>query len=84
MDILVGKGTYDEFRTKREWTRYNRKGNVKYSGNSTGKGVKPTQGIKAIGQTARMIGGVVPAMGAGVAAVTAGLIGGGKIVRKIK
>ena len=30
MDILVGKGTHDEFRTKGEWTRYNRKGNVEY------------------------------------------------------
>jgi len=79
MDILVGKGTYDEFRTKTEYTRYNRKGNVKYSGEGTGKGVKPTQGIKAIGQTARMIGGVVPAMGAGMAAIVGGINTGLKI-----
>ena len=29
-------------------------------------------------------GGVLPAMGAGVAAMTAGFIGGSKIIRKIK
>jgi len=84
MNILVGKGTWNQMETKTKLTRYNRKGNVKYTGEGSGKKIKPTQAIKAVGQTARMFGGVVPAMGAGVAAVTAGLIGGGKIVRKIK
>lgn len=84
MNILVGKGTHDEFRTKTEFTRYNRKGNVKYTGEGTGRGVKPTQAIKAIGNTARMIGGVVPAMGAGMAAMVGGYNTGGKIVRKIR
>jgi len=84
MDILVGKGTHDQFRAKTEYTKYNRKGNVKYSGKGTHRGVKPTQAIKAIGQTARMIGGVVPAMGAGMAAMVGSYNTGGKIVRKIK
>ena len=84
MNILAGKGTWNKMETKTEFTRYNRKGNVKYTGEGTGKGVKPTQAIKAIGQSARMLGGVVPAMGAGMAAMVGGYNTGGKIVRKIK
>jgi len=82
-NTLMGKGTWKENKIKTDFTRYDRKGNVKYSGEGTGKRIKPTQAIKAVGNTARMVAGVVPAAGAGVVAASAAMVGSGKIVRKI-
>ena len=69
-NIVYGKGTWKEDDIKTDYTKYNRKGEVKHSATGQQWRKKPTQAIKAGAAFGRAVAGVVPSM-------VAGVVGGG-------
>ena len=84
LNFAYGKGDkWKENKIKTDFTRYDRKGNVKYSGEGQGKRIKPTEKIKKTANIARR-GVTVPAtMATVVVGGVHAMVGAGKGVKKL-
>jgi len=82
--VVYGKGDkWKENKIKTDFTRYDRKGNVKYSGEGQGVRIKPTEKIKKSANLARALVAAPAILSTAVIGGTLGMVGAVKGVKKL-